>query len=98
MEYFHSSGGNPNPQFVYRFLVKQVTNEMWRWCEDYPLNGPFERWYIQRNGDPHSKNEDKKEIPMVQIENRKAAYMFRIAFSEYIIKDMTYDFARTEGW
>ena len=85
MELFYSGGGNPNPGFVYRFLVKEVTDEMWRWLEQYPLTGPFERWYIQRNGDPHRTNDDAKEIPMVQIESRKAAYMFMLTYSEYII-------------
>lgn len=85
MEYFYGGGGTSNPGFVYRFLVKEITTEMWQWLEKYPLHGPFDRWYIQRNGDPYSKNEDKKEIPMVQIENRKAAYMFMLAYSEYII-------------
>ena len=97
MEYFYGGGGRSNPDFCYRFLVEEVTNEMWKWCEDYPLNGPFERWYVQHNtkmGGPA----DAVQIPMVQIESRQAAYWFRIAFSEYIIKDMTYDFVKDEKW
>lgn len=95
MEYFYSGGGKSNPDFSYRFLVKKVTNEMYRWCEDYPLNGPFERWYIQHNGKPSKTSNDEVQIPMIQIESRKAAYMFRIAFSEYILEDMTYSFVRS---
>ncbi len=95
MEYFYGGGGRSNPDFCYRFLVKKVTNEMYKWCEGYPLNGPFERWYIQHNGKPNKNNSDEVQIPMIQIESRKAAYMFRIAFSEYILEDMTYSFARS---
>ncbi len=94
MELFYGGGGRSNPDFTYRFLVKEVPDSMWKWLEDYPLNGPFERWYIQRNGKPNKIIADAKEIPMIQIESRKAAYLFRIAFSEYIIEDMTYSFAK----
>lgn len=90
MEYFYGGGGRSNPDFVHRFLVKEVTDTMWKWCEDYPLTGPFERWYVQHN----SKMGGLEKPPMVQIESRNAAYMFRIAFSEYILEDVTYDFAR----
>ena len=85
MEYFYSGGGNPNPDFVYRFMVKDVTEEMYDWLADYPLNGPFDRWYIKRKllqykgGNIHSVQ--------IQIENRKAAYMFMLAFSEYITEN-----------
>jgi len=95
MEYFYGGGGRSNPDFTYRFLVKDVTNEMWKWCENYPLTGPFERWYVQHNfkmSGPYAQH------PIVQIESRKAAYMFRIAFSEYIIEDMTYSFAKDATW
>ena len=94
MELFYGGGGRSNPDFVHRFLVKEVPDQMWRWLEDFPLNGPFERWYIQRNGKPSRNNEDQAEVPMIQIESRQAAYWFRIAFSEYIIEDMTYSFAK----
>ena len=90
MEYFYGGGGRSNPDFVYRFSVEEVTDKMWKWCENYPLTGPFERWYVQYN----SKMGGPDQPPIVQIENRKAAYMFRIAFSEYIIKDLTYSFAK----
>jgi hypothetical protein len=94
MEYFYGGGGNNNPDFTYRFLCKEITNEMWKWCENYPLTGPFERWHIKRNGDPRNDNVDRKEIPMIQFESRQAAYWFRLAYSEYIIADKTYSFAK----
>lgn len=102
MEYFYGGGGNNNPDFTYRFLVKSITNEMWRWCEDYPLDGPFERWHIKRNFKASHTNassaKDEPEVPLIQFESRKAAYMFRIAFSEYIIEDKTYYFAKDDKW
>jgi hypothetical protein len=98
MEHFYGGGGRSNPDFVHRFLVKSIPNEMYKWLEDYPLTGPFERWYIQHNGKPTKSNADSVQVPMIQIESRKAAYMFKIAYSEYIIEDLTYDFAKGEGW
>ena len=94
MELFYGGGGRSNPDFVHRFLVKEVTDQMWNWLETYPLTGPFERWYIQRNGKPSRNNDDQAEVPMIQIESKQAAYWFRIAFSEYIIEDITYSFAK----
>jgi hypothetical protein len=91
MEYFYGGGGNSNPDFTYRFLCKEVTNDMWKWCESYPLTGPFERWHIKHQ----TQNSNG---PIVQIESRKAAYLFRITFSEYIIEDMTYSFAKDDTW
>lgn len=91
MEYFYGGGGNSNPDFTYRFLVKDIPPEMYKWCTDYPLTGPFERWHIRR----YKTDNDR---PIVQIESRKAAYMFRLTFSEYIIEDMTYDFAKKDNW
>lgn len=103
MEYFYGGGGNPNPDFTYRFLVKNVTTEMWRWCEDYPLTGPFERWHVKHNYKHHNYRQGTPEadivpLPLVQIESRKAAYLFRIAFSEYILEDMTYSYAKDHTW
>ena len=93
MEYFWSEGGNNRPDFTYRFTLKEVTEEMYDWCGNYPLDGPFERWHIIRNyGQP--THEDKKEVPLIQFESRKAAYLFRIVFSEYIIENKTYNFAK----
>ncbi len=93
MEYFHSGGGNNRPDFTYRFTLKEITTKMWEWCESYPLTGPFERWHVIRNyGQPTDK--DRKEIPLIQFENKQAAFMFSIAFSEYILEDKTYSFAK----
>lgn len=85
MEYFYSSGGNPTPDFVYRFLVKEATEEMYDWLSEYPLYGPFDRWYIKRRSVDY-KGGTQTTI-QVQIENRKAAYMFMLAFSEYITEN-----------
>lgn len=90
MEYFYGGGGRSNPDFVYRFAVKEVTNNMWKWCENYPLTGPFERWYVQHN----TKMGGPEQPPIVQIENKNAAFMFKLAFSEYILEDKTYSFAK----
>lgn len=95
MEYFYGGGGRSNPDFCYRFLVKEVTEEMYDWCGDYPLNGPFERWYIEHKHKVLNYQGGQIELPLVQIESRKAAYMFTIAFSEHILKDLTYDFVKS---
>ncbi len=93
MEYFWSDGGNNRPDFTYRFTMKEITEGMHHWCNNYPLTGPFERWHIIRNfGQP--TDGDKKEVPLIQFESRQAAYWFRIAFSEYILEDKTYSFAK----
>jgi hypothetical protein len=98
MEYFYSGGGNNRPDFTYRFLVKKITDEMYDWCDSYPLIGPFERWHIIHNyyerTDSRNDRGDSPETPLIQFESRKAAYMFRIAFSEYIIENKTYGFAK----
>lgn len=88
MEYFYGGGGRSDPDFLYRFEVKEVTTEMWKWCEDYPLTGPFERWYVK-----HSTHTNAN--PIITFESRKAAYMFSLAYSEYIIKNQSYSFARS---
>lgn len=96
MEYFWSDGGNNRPDFTYRYTLTEVTTAMFEWCQNYPLNGPFERFHIIRNyGQP--THEDRKEIPLIQFESKQAAYWFRIAFSEYIIEDKTYEFAKNES-
>lgn len=98
MEYFYGGGGNPNPNFCYRFLVEKVTNEMYTWCNSYPLTGPFERWHVQHRFKSLKYKGGTIELPLVQIESRKAAYMFAIAFSEHILKDETYDFVKDDKW
>jgi hypothetical protein len=88
MEYFYSGGGNNRPTFAYRFLITKVTDEMYDWCGNYPLDGAFERWHIIHNYFEGSDlRVDAPETPLIQFESRKAAYMFRIAFSEYIKED-----------
>lgn len=83
MEYFYGGGGRSDPDFVYRFLVKEITNDMWRWCEAYPLTGPFERWYVKRQRGPTGEVVHET----ITFESSKAAKMFRIAYSEYIIEN-----------
>ncbi len=96
MEYFYSGGGNNRPDFTYRFLVTRVTEEMFHWCERYPLTGPFERWHVIYNYKTNHNGDlgDRKETPLIQFENKQAAFMFSIAFSEFIVEDKTYEFAR----
>lgn len=94
MEYFYGGGGNNRPSFTYRFLVKEVTNDMWEWCAAYPLSGPFERWHVIHNYKKLAYKGGEVDIPLIQFESKKAAYLFNIAYSEYIIEDKTYSFAR----
>jgi hypothetical protein len=97
MEYFFTSGGNNRPDFTYRFTMKEITTEMYQWCENYPLSGPFQRFHIVRNfGQP--TDGDRKEIPLIQFEDKNAAFMFSIAYSEYILEDKTFSFAKDELW
>ncbi len=90
MEYFYSDGGNNRPTFIYRFLLKETTTDMWQWCERYPETGHFQRWHVIRNYLVEklcNTCEDSKEIPLIQFESKNAARMFRIAYSEYILED-----------
>ena len=100
MEYFWSDGGNNRPDFTYRYLMKEITSDMHHWCNNYPLTGPFERWHVIRNFEAEYDGDlgDRKEIPLIQFENKKAAFMFSIAFSEYILEDKTYSFAKDDLW
>ena len=97
MEYFWSEGGNNRPDFTYRFLMRTTTSEMIQWCRAYPANGPFERFHIINNFTENYLKSDQDRrvvLPLIQFESRKAAYMFRLAFSEYILENKTYDFAK----
>ena len=99
MQYFWSDGGSNRPSFTYRFLMRRITDDMYYWCEAYPLDGPFERWHIIHNYyEGTALRDDAPETPLIQFESRKAAYMFRLAFSEYIIADKTYEFAKDKDW
>ena len=96
MVYFWSDGGNNRPDFTYRFTMKEINSKMHEWCNAYPLDGPFQRWHIIHNylatydGDLG----DSKEIPLIQFEDKNAAFMFKLAFSEYILEDKTFSFAK----
>lgn len=94
MEYFWSDGGNNKPTFAYRFLMREINDDIYNWCGDYPLNGPFERWHIIHNYKTsftnHSAAKDEPETPLIQFESKKAAKLFRIAYSEYIVEDKSF--------
>ena len=96
MEYFYGGGGNNRPDFTYRFLMREITDKMFEWCEAYPLNGPFERWHVIYNYQTSYDGDlgDRKETPLIQFESEKAAFVFSLAFSEYILEDKTFSFAR----
>lgn len=81
MKYFNRGPG-ADPYFEHRFHVKVVTEEMFDWCKNYPLDGPFERWHIEWHATRKNRTND-----VIQFESDKAAYMFKIAFSEYILRD-----------
>ena len=89
MEYFWSDGGNNRPSFAYRFLMSKITEEMYDWCDRYPETGTgyFQRWHIIHNYTLINNGNDAPETPLIQFESKKAALMFRIAYSEYIIED-----------
>lgn len=89
MQYFFSGGGSNRPGFAYRFIMRKITDEMYDWCDAYPLDGPFERWHIIHNyfDTPRTGADDSPEIPLIQFESKKAAYLFKIAFSEYVLED-----------
>lgn len=80
MKYFQRGGG-ANPYFRHRFNFSKVTEDMFDWCNSYPLDGACERWHIEWGVI------SDHQYDVVQIESEKAAYMFTIAFSEYIIND-----------
>jgi hypothetical protein len=87
MEYFYGGGGNNNPSFPYAFIVKSIPDVMWAWCERYPLTGPFERWHVKHDYKKLSYKGGEIKVPLIQFESKKAAYLFRIAYSEYIIEN-----------
>lgn len=80
MKYFEHGGG-ANPYFRYRIIVSIFTEEMYDWCNSYPLHEDFHRWHVEWRMS-HNRTYD-----IVQFESEKAAYMFKIAFSEHIIND-----------
>ncbi len=89
MELFYSGGGNNRPTFTYRFLMKKITGDMFERCEKYPLSGPFQRWHVIYNYQTTYDGDlgDREEIPLIQFEDKNAAFLFSVAFSEYIIEN-----------
>lgn len=79
MKYFVVGGGSP-PWFPNRINVRIFTTEMYDWCENYPLDGCFDRWYVE-----WGRTRKDGTYDVLKLESDKAAYMFRIAFSEHII-------------
>ena len=72
MKRFLTHSGASNPYFSYTVPVNKVTNEMLPWCDEYPLNGDFERYYIQ-----HSFYNDGA---VFQFECEKPSFMFTLTF------------------
>ena len=81
MEYFYGGGGNNRPVFIYRFKVKPVTTEMYKWAQAYPEKGPFSRFHIEW--------EMHKGYDVIQFELRDAYLAFQYAFAGEIIEDVT---------
>jgi len=81
MKFFYRGPG-ADPYFRHRVKVTVVTEDMFQWCNAYPLDGDFERWHVEW----HATRKDRT-YDVVQFESEKAAYMFKIAYSEYIINE-----------
>jgi len=80
MEYFHSEGGNNRPDFPHRFKVRDVTDDMVKWCSDYDSQGrSFRRWHIVW-GSIHGLTYD-----IVQFEWETAALLFSLKFGDYVV-------------
>ena len=71
-------GGGSKPWFANRFTVERCSTEMFEWLTAYPLQGPFERFYVEWRMDGYD---------IITIESNRAAYMFKIAFSEHILHE-----------
>jgi hypothetical protein len=54
---------------------------MWDWCEQYPANGPFERYYVRIWN---------RDFDLFEIEDSNAALLFKLKFSEDIIEDRSH--------
>jgi hypothetical protein len=80
MEYFYGGGGNNRPYFMYRFKVKECTNDMYMWAHAYPEKGPFNRFHVEW-GSVYSKMDSPREYDVIQFEWGEAAKVFRIAFA-----------------
>ena len=79
MEYF-SAGGVENPRFLHRIRVREVTDDMYEWCNTYDDEcKDFRRWHIEW-GSVNIRNHD-----VIQFEWEQAALMFTLKFGEYCV-------------
>lgn len=65
MELYRSYGGMMNPNFLYKVALRQVTAEMYEWCDNY--NDKDNRYYA-----------NWKEM---QFENEQTAILFGLKFA-----------------
>jgi len=76
MKYFHAGAG-ADPRFAHRLKVKEVTNEMWTWCDEYDagtgVDSDFRRWHV-------SWGDHWLHYHVVQFEWEQAALMFALKF------------------
>jgi hypothetical protein len=75
MERYHSYGGKSNPEFRYRVVVKEVTDQMMNWCSVYPAVGSFERYYVHWNLANASG-------ATFQFETERPAILFNLKFGD----------------
>lgn len=77
MKYFHAGGG-ADPRLAHRFKIKNITNEMWNWCDQYNsgsnVDSDFRRWNVEF-GSVRGLDYD-----IVQFEWEQAALMFALKF------------------
>ena len=81
MLFYWSEGGDNYPTFKYRFLMRRVTVDMMLWAKSYPSDSRYHILYFDSNPPPHT---------IFQIDSEGPAQIFRLAYSEYIIKELTY--------
>lgn len=76
MEHFYSGGGNNRPTFRYRIKVDNCTNDMYTWCEAYPVTGSgnFQRFHVEW------ASVYNKDYDVVQFEWEEPAIMFALKF------------------
>jgi len=79
MKYFHAGSG-ADPRFAHRLKVKEVTNEMWTWCDEYDagtgVDSDFRRWHVEFG--EGMVCEDAYDV--IQFEWEQAALMFALTF------------------
>lgn len=77
MKNFWTDGGDHRPWFRYRIKVDKVTNEMWKWCEQYDDGGHyFRRFHVEWDNIGMNKGFD-----IIQFEWEEAAIMFALTFN-----------------